>query len=483
MAGRRTHYRIFISSTYLDNAERRKIVEDAVLGAGMQPVGMERFTASARPTVEECENWAWQCDIYIGIVAHRYGWIPDGHEVSITELEYDAAKKAGRPRLMFEIDSTIPILPQDYDEGDSRWTKGQKIDKIEAFKAKYAADQMPARFTETTVSGMVVKALHEWRRKHEEGEEGSARIVCGGVQVGQEIVRYCRAAEAQHATIELAGFKTRLRVPIDLEELYVPLHAMVDLRAVGESEFADAADAEKRLRQADAARDIPSSRPFREAERRKRRGLVILGDPVSGKTTHVKRLLLWCLRKGTSGLGLEPDILPVFLPLRDLRHLSQGLNAFIEQELDSPHLGMGKGFGARLLERGRLLLLFDGLDEVADVEQRARVARWIEDAARALPTCKPVVTCRFAGYANEARLGEEFLELHLRPLTQEQSESFIHNWYRIVETGIANDPAQGEVVARTRAAELVARLRAAYRDDYPPSFRDRFIGFRCAQDP
>src|SRR5262249_8359941 len=133
--------------------------------------------------------------------------------------------------------------------------------------------------------------------------------------------------------------------------------------------------------------------------------------------------------------------------------------AFIEQELDSPHLKMAAGFGARLLARGRLLLLFDGLDEVADVEQRARVAYWIRDAARALPHCIPVVTCRFAGYGNEARLGEEFLELHVRPLTQEQSEAFIRNWYRIVETGIANDLAQGEVKARTRAAELIERLR------------------------
>ncbi|HEX7408477.1 MAG TPA: hypothetical protein VF515_12610, partial [Candidatus Binatia bacterium] len=52
--------------------------------------------------------------------------------------------------------------------------------------------------------------------------------------------------------------------------------------------------------------------------------------------------LLWCLRKGTSGLGREPDILGVFLPQRYLRDLSQGLNTFIEQELDSPNLGTGE---------------------------------------------------------------------------------------------------------------------------------------------
>ncbi|MBI4516811.1 MAG: DUF4062 domain-containing protein [Deltaproteobacteria bacterium] len=122
--GGRASFRVFISSTYLDNAERRKVVQDAVLRAGMQPVGMERFTANERPTVEKCEDWARECDIYVGIVAYRYGRIPDDREVSITELEYGAAKKAGRPRLVFEIDGTVPVLPdKDFDTGLDRWDK------------------------------------------------------------------------------------------------------------------------------------------------------------------------------------------------------------------------------------------------------------------------------------------------------------------------------------------------------------------------
>ena len=81
-------YTVFISSTFLDNQERRTWVDDAVQRAThMKPVGMERFTASTRPTVEECERFARDCDIYLGIIAHRYGWIPEGKTLSITELE------------------------------------------------------------------------------------------------------------------------------------------------------------------------------------------------------------------------------------------------------------------------------------------------------------------------------------------------------------------------------------------------------------
>ena len=185
---------------------------------------------------------------------------------------------------------------------------------------------------------------------------------------------------------------------------------------------------------------------------------MILGDPGSGKTTHLKRLLLWCLREGAAELGLAGDTLPVFLPLRELPDTSLGLEAFIEQTLASAQLGTAKGFGARLLERGRLLLLLDGLDEVADTEARAKVARWIENVA-SRPSCVAVVTCRFAGYGGDAQLGPEFLELHLRPLTREQSEAFIRNWYLAVETGLAQAPEQGELAARSNAEQLIERLR------------------------
>ena len=33
-------YSVFVSSTYLDNKKRRKIVEDAILRAGKMPSGM-----------------------------------------------------------------------------------------------------------------------------------------------------------------------------------------------------------------------------------------------------------------------------------------------------------------------------------------------------------------------------------------------------------------------------------------------------------
>ena len=295
----------------------------------------------------------------------------------------------------------------------------------------------------------------------------------------KEIAAYCQKAEALHEKLPLFGFKTNLKVPIDIADIYVSLRAMMDLRPTGHSCFADAEDAEKCLRGQGVEQEISVPDAFRAAEgmATPRRGLVILGDPGSGKTTHLKRVLLWCLRGGPVQLGLPKEMVPVFLPLRDLEPTAATLDAFIQEQLSDPLLETPAGFGKRLMERGSLLFLLDGLDEVADPDQRGRVSRWIERALTLNRNrdCRFVVTCRFAGYTEDARLSADFLEMHVRPLDGDQAADFVNNWYRIVETGLAADKAQAAKLAKTKADDLLERLKQ-------PEFRAQRV-FELTRNP
>ncbi|RJQ61260.1 MAG: DUF4062 domain-containing protein [Desulfobacteraceae bacterium] len=467
-------YRVFVSSTYLDNQERRKTVQDAITMAGMVWIGMELFPAGKEETDRECIRLAEEADVLIGIIAWRYGWEPDGKK-SITEMEYNAAKE----RLMFQIDPLLPVNPEkDFDHGPDRWKKQEKLD---AFKRRFAKDQLPAYFTKATLSGKVVHSLNQWRQNRE-SKEGYKEPIKGprpapgfDRDLEQEIRAYCLKAEALHETLPVAGFATRITVPIDIEDIYVPLHAMIDLRGVAEKTFCDAEDAEKALCGSDTGLEIPLTEAFRQSEMRKKRGIIILGDPGSGKTTHLKRLLLYCLRNGPETLGLPERIIPVFLPLRELENLGRGLDDFIQCQLDNPHLKTLEGFGERLIQRGNLLFLLDGLDEVADLARREQVAGWIADAMHSHPTCRFVVTCRFAGYSATVRLPERFLETHLRPFTEDQAERFVRNWYRAVEESLARDPCLAESIAVEKAEHLIQRLRE-------PDFRARRV-FEMTRNP
>jgi tetratricopeptide (TPR) repeat protein len=115
--------RIFISSTAVDLRDYRDKVRDAVLRLENLPIAMETFSAQSGQPANECMKMAAEADAVICIVAHRYGYVPpkelggDG-ERSITWLEVDAAKRAGKPVFAFLVDPKAP------------WTQVKEQDRL-----------------------------------------------------------------------------------------------------------------------------------------------------------------------------------------------------------------------------------------------------------------------------------------------------------------------------------------------------------------
>ena len=128
-----------ISSTARDLPEHRKEVLDACLRQGMFPLMMEHLPASDADAIAELLRMVDQADIYLGVFAHRYGYIPKGHDISITEMEYNRAVERRIPRLIFLMDETHPIQIDDVEMGES-------AAKLKTFKERLLAENIVNSF-------------------------------------------------------------------------------------------------------------------------------------------------------------------------------------------------------------------------------------------------------------------------------------------------------------------------------------------------
>src|SRR5229473_488183 len=67
---------VMISSTARDLPEHRKEVMDACLRQGMFPIMMEHLPASDDEAIPPSLKMVDEADIYLLILAHRYGYVP-----------------------------------------------------------------------------------------------------------------------------------------------------------------------------------------------------------------------------------------------------------------------------------------------------------------------------------------------------------------------------------------------------------------------
>ena len=149
-----------ISSTALDLPEHRKAAFDACLKEWFHPIGMEHLPPRDATGVQVSLEMIDQADVYIGIYAWRYGWVPDfdnPEKVSITEMEFNRAverKVSGKLQeiLVLVMDDDHPIRAKDKEDGE----EAQR--KLKEFKQRAMNGRVALKFD--SVEDLRSKLIH-----------------------------------------------------------------------------------------------------------------------------------------------------------------------------------------------------------------------------------------------------------------------------------------------------------------------------------
>ncbi|MGA9304474.1 MAG: NACHT domain-containing protein [Candidatus Sulfotelmatobacter sp.] len=195
------------------------------------------------------------------------------------------------------------------------------------------------------------------------------------------LARYRRHITEYHGMLEPPDFERRQRVSI--AGLYVP---PVIVQMIGET-------AVLRLR------EITLRQFAQEVDR-----TVLLGDPGSGKTTAA-HVLMYTEAADPAGH------IPFLVTLRDFTsgHSSRrAVAGHLADQLETLYqCPAPPGTVERLLLSGAALVIFDGLDELADTARRAEASAIIERFCTEYPLARVLVTSRLTGY-EQARLEDRY---------------------------------------------------------------------------
>ncbi len=276
------------------------------------------------------------------------------------------------------------------------------------------------------ISKIVIKSV--W-----EGGGKAAAWMGGGLNDAKKTLifrageKYVENYSTRHGILKVLG----MREPVSLESVYAAVQFLDD-RALQRFESVQALEETYRLAAGRSfqGKDCPKQEGLKVAN--DKQYLMVLGGPGAGKSTFLRRMGLEAL-KGNKGT-YQSGYIPVFVDLKVFNKGEINIEKTIAEEFRICGFPSPEESTQKLLQQGKLLVLLDGLDEVATDRMNEAISQ-IQNFVDAHKQNRYIASCRVAAYRHSFRL---FTDVAMADFDDAQIKQFIDNWFRR-EPDIAED--------------------------------------------
>lgn len=154
---------VFVSSTKEDLEEYRVALLKSFPSLDVLYRGMEFFGSRSQKPIKTMLAELRQCDVYLGIIGHRYGSIDAETKLSYTELEYQKAVEFGIEVKCFIIEGAQPIAADRYEQNQESADKLKKLKQL--IRERHVTESFS---TPEDLTAKVAHSLAQWIAENEQ---------------------------------------------------------------------------------------------------------------------------------------------------------------------------------------------------------------------------------------------------------------------------------------------------------------------------